>query len=395
MADGILKGLRVLDFTWVLAGPYATRLMADFGAEVIKVQSARTARGAEDNRTGYFAAWNRNKRSLTLDMGLPEARELALALAAISDVVVENFSPRVKTNWDFGYERLAEKNPRLVMASLSGMGQTGPWRDYVAFGPTVQALSGLTALSSFDSENPLGLGYAYGDPVAGLYAALAILAALEERDRTGKGRYIDLSEYEAACSLVGPALLAAQLNPGPVGPQGNRADEIPAAPYGCYRCRGEDRWCVIAVFTETQWQALRDRMGAPGWAAAERFATLARRKVHQDELDGHIGQWTARFSPDEVVALLQEAGVPAGVVQNAADLAEDPHLAARRFFLPLCHPVLGETPADASPIRFRGDPPPEWRAAPLLGEANRYVLGELLGLSDAECARLEQTGVVR
>jgi crotonobetainyl-CoA:carnitine CoA-transferase CaiB-like acyl-CoA transferase len=394
MVDGILKGIRVLDFTWVLAGPYATRLLADFGAEVIKVQSAKTARGAEANPTGYFSAWNRNKRSITLDMGRPKARSLALKLAAISDIVVENFSPRVKTNWGFDYERLKEANPRLIMASLSGMGQTGPWRDHVAFGPTVQALSGLTFLSSFEPDAPVGLGYAYADPVTGLYGALAILAALENRDKTGRGGTIDLSAYEAACSLVGPALLSAQCLPVAVGPQGNRPQDVPAAPYGCYPCVGKDRWCVIAAFDPLQWEALCAQMGAPMWAQEERFATLALRKVHQEELDRHIGEWTARHTPETVVALLQGAGVPAGVVQNAGDLANDPHLAARRFFLSLEHPVLGETIADASPIRFRGDPLPDWQPAPLLGEANRYVFGDLLGLSDEALASLVKEGVI-
>jgi crotonobetainyl-CoA:carnitine CoA-transferase CaiB-like acyl-CoA transferase len=394
MVDGILNGIRVLDFTWVLAGPYATRLLADFGAEVIKVQSAKTARGAEANATGYFSAWNRNKRSITLDMGRPEARSLALKLAAISDVVVESFSPRVKANWGFDFDRLREANPRLVMASLSGMGQTGPWRDRVAFGPTVQALSGLTALSSFEPETPIGLGYAHADPIAGLYAALAILAVLEQRDKTGRGLTIDLSAYEAACSLVGPALLAAQFDPGAVRPQGNRSRDLPAAPYGCYRCAGQDRWCVIAAFDTLQWQTLCAQMGFPAWAQDERFATAELRKTHQDELDERLGEWTALHTPEEIVALLQGAGVPAGVVQNAADLANDPHLAARRFFVSLDHPALGETVADVSPIRFRGDPPPAWQPAPLLGEANRYVFGDLLGLSDETLASLMEDGVI-
>lgn len=175
----ILSGLRVLDFTWVLAGPYATRILADFGAEVIKVQSKKTARGAESNLTGYFNTWNRNKRSITLDMSYPEAKEIVLKLMEISDVVIENFSTRVMANWGLNYERLKEVRPNLIMVSISGMGQTGPWKDFVAFGPTLHALSGLTYLTSYNKDSPIGLGYSYADPIAGLYAALAILAALE------------------------------------------------------------------------------------------------------------------------------------------------------------------------------------------------------------------------
>ena len=187
MNQGILKGLRILDFTWVLAGPYATRILADFGAEVIKVQSKKTAGGAESNLTGHFSHWNRNKRSITLDMSHPEAKEIILKLTEQSDVVIENFSTRVMSNWGLDYERLKEVRPDIIMVSMSGMGQTGPWKDFVAFGPALQALSGLTYLTSFAQESPLGLGYAYADPVAGLHASFAILAALEFRDRTGKG----------------------------------------------------------------------------------------------------------------------------------------------------------------------------------------------------------------
>ena len=394
MAKGILNGLRVLDFTWVLAGPYATRLLADFGAEVIKVQSRKTAKGAESNLAGYFNTWNRNKRSITLDLSCPEAREMVLRLIKISDVVIENFSPRVKSNWGLDHERLREINPSLIMVSMSAMGQTGPWRDFVAFGPTLQALSSLTYLTSFEPDFPMGLGYAYADPVAGLYAVFAILAALEHRDRTGRGLFIDLSEYEAICTLVGPALLDALVNPKTIFPQGNQPDHIHAAPYGCYRCSGTDRWCVIAVFDEEEWQALCERMESPGWVREERFSTRSQRKNHKDELDELIGQWTAHYTPEQVVALLQEAGVPAGVVQNAEDLAKDPHLMARHFFVRLKHPVLGETISDASPITFKGSPTPDWKAAPLLGEDHEYVFGELLGLKESELGSLTERGVI-
>ncbi len=384
MNGKVLNGLRVLDFTWMLAGPYGTRILADFGAEVIKVQSRKTAKGAESNMTGYFNTWNRNKRSVTLDMSCTEGRELALKLAAVSDVVIENFSPRVMSNWGLDYEKMKEVNPDLIMVSMSAMGQTGPYKDFVAFGPTLQALSGLTYLSTFPQNTPMGLGYAYADPIAGLYAALAILVALEHRDRTGDGQYIDLSEYEAICTFMGPALLDAAMNGGMVLPQGNRADHIQAAPYGCYRCLGPDRWCVIAVFDGKEWQALCRVMGYPDWTREERFSTLERRRKHMDELDGLIGRWTVQKGPEEVAELLQEAGVPAGVVQNAEDLAKDPQLIARNFFVHLNHPVLGHTVGDASPIRFKDDRADTWKAAPVLGEDNRYVFLELLGLTESE-----------
>jgi crotonobetainyl-CoA:carnitine CoA-transferase CaiB-like acyl-CoA transferase len=394
MQANILNGLRVLDFTWVLAGPYATRILADFGAEVIKVQSKKTARGAETNNTGYFNTWNRNKRSITLDMSYAEAREIALELTAISDVVIENFSPRVMLNWGMDYETLKERRPDLVLVSMSAMGHTGPWKNYVAFAPTIQALSGLTYLTSFDKNSPMGLGYAYADAIVGLYAALVILAALEYRDRTGHGQHIDISEYEAMCTLLGPALMYESVNLSEISPQGNRADSIPAAPYGCYKCLGTDRWCVIAVFNDEEWQRLCQIMGNPAWRRDERFSTPSRRKKHAEELDDLLGQWTAQHTPEQVVDLLQGAGVPAGVVQNAEDLANDPHLRAREFFVSLKHPVLGMTLSDSSPIRFTEGSTGDWKAAPLLGEDNRYVYTELLGFTEGEVSSYVEKGII-
>jgi crotonobetainyl-CoA:carnitine CoA-transferase CaiB-like acyl-CoA transferase len=394
MSQGVLSGLRILDFTRVLAGPCATRILADFGAEVIKIQSKKTAKGAESNLTGYFNHWNRNKRSVTVDMSYPEAKEIVLKLTKMSDVVIENFSPRVMSNWGLNYERLKEVRPNLIMVSMSGMGQTGPWKDFVAFGPTLQALSGLTYLTSFTQDSPIGIGYAYADLIAGLYGAFATLAALEHRDRTGQGQYIDLSEYEAICTLMGTALLDAYIHNKDVLPNGNRSNDIPAAPYGCYQCVGLDRWCVIAVFNEEEWQNLCKALGDPDWAKEEKFSTLLKRKENEEELDELLTQWTSQHTPEQVVNLLQEASVPAGVVQNAEELARDPQLLARDFFIPLEHPILGRTISDRSPIRFDDDPTVDWKAGPVLGEDNRYVFIELLGLTEVEFSSLIEKGVI-
>jgi len=394
MDQGILHGLRVLDFTWMLAGPYATRIFADFGAEVIKVQSKKTAKGAESNLTPYFNAWNRNKRSITLDLSRPEAREIVFKLTAKSDVVIENFSPRVMPNWGLNYEKLKEAKPDLIMLSMSAMGQGGPWRDYVAFAPTLHALSGLTFLTSFEKDAPVGLGYAYADIVAGLYAAMAVLAALEHRDRTGQGQYIDLSEYEAICTLMGPILLDASVNRKEILPQGNHPDYISAAPYGCYRCSGEDRWCVIAVSGEEEWKSLCQVLGHPDWTREGRFTTGAQRKENRKELDDLLTKWTIQHTAEEAVDLLQEAGVSAGVVQNAEDLSRDPQLMARNFFVQLEHPILGKIVSDRSPIRFEEDDTVNWRAAPQLGEDNRYVFLELLGFTEEELSHYVERGII-
>ena len=394
MIQDVLGGLRVLDFTWVMAGPYATRILADFGAQVIKVQSKKTALGAESNETSYFKTWNRNKLGITLDMSHHEAREIALRLISISDVLIENFSPRVMPNWGLGYEKLIETRPDLIMVSLSAMGRTGPWKDYVAFGPTIQALSGLTHMTSFPEGPPLGVGYAHADAVVGLYAALLVLIALEQRDKTGQGQYIDLSEYEAMCSVMGPVLMEVLANHQEAGPQGNRAAHLPAAPYGCFKCKGLDRWCVIAVFTEAEWLSLCEVLGRPEWLTDDRFAALDERKEHIEELDRLISEWTVQHTPEEVVDRLQAAGVQAGVVQNAEDLANDPHLSARTFFKRLENQLPGTTIVDSSPIRFKDGPLKDLKAAPLLGQDNLYVYQDLLGMTQSELARCVEKGVI-
>ena len=398
----ILQGIRIVDFTRIVAGPYATRILADFGAQVIKVQSAKTATGAEENTRGYFGAWNRNKQSITLDMTHPEARELAIKLIASSDVVVENFAPRVMKNWRLDYPHLKKVKEDMIMLSLSGMGHTGPWKNYVAYGATVQALGGFTHLTGYGAGHgaadghgrPVGSGYAYGDTISGTYGAIAVLAALEHREQTGRGLHIDLSEYEAVCTLIGPHLMGAGQNHAMSRPPGNADDHQTAAPHGCYRCRGIDRWCVIAVFDESQWAALCRAMGEPDWTREERFSTMSHRTAHADQLDALLERWTSRRAAEAIVADLQRAGIPCGVVQNALDLANDPHLQKREFFAEMDHPILGKKPADTSPVRFKTMDTPLLKSSPLLGRDNRYVFVDLLGLTEEEYGRYIEKGVI-
>jgi len=394
MQENALQGIRVVDFTWLLAGPYATRILADFGAEVIKVQSRNTATGAESNTTGYFNTWNRNKLGITLDMTHAEGRELALKLIKVSDVLIENFTPRVMANWGLDYGTLMEEKPELVMVSMSGMGQTGPWKDFAALGPTIQALSGITYLTSFGGTAPAGIGYSYADALAGLIAALAVLAALDHRTKTGYGQHVDISEYEVMCSLLGPAMLDCAVNHNLAEPGGNSSDHVPAAPYGCYRCLGDDRWCVIAVFDEKDWNALCRVMGNPAWASQKRFSSLSRRQQHAEELDELLARWTVNYPPEQVVNMLQRAEVPSGVVNSAADLAKAPQLVAKDFFIRIPHAVLGDTHFDSTPIRLSRTPARFCRAAPLLGQNNRYVYQDLLGLGDAQLREYVEKGII-
>jgi crotonobetainyl-CoA:carnitine CoA-transferase CaiB-like acyl-CoA transferase len=384
----ILKGIRVLDFTRMLSGPYATRILGDFGAEVIKVQSRLTASGAESNETPYFGAWNRNKRSMTLNLNHPEAIRILLKLVSVCDIVVENYSPRVLANWGITYPRLKAIRPDLIMASVSAMGHTGPWKNYVGFADTFHALSGLMHETSRSLDSPVAVGFAYGDVIAGLYAALAILSSLEYRNRTGKGQYIDLSAYEALSTLLGPEYMA-------FSPSRKRrlpASEEPAH-WGCYPCAGTGRWCVIAIRNEKEWNSFRDISDLRALRRAT-FVAWTRNGKGRAELDREIAQWTAGFTAESLVDRLQRKGIAAGIVQNAEDLARDPQLTARSFFTPLDHPRLGTRFSDRSALWPCDEKPTHWKAAPELGEANHYVFVDLLGYSESEFRAMVNKGIL-
>jgi crotonobetainyl-CoA:carnitine CoA-transferase CaiB-like acyl-CoA transferase len=391
---GILEGVRVLDFTRVLAGPYATRLLGDFGAEVIKVQSSKISTGVEDEGSAYFRTWNRNKRSITLNMSHPKAVPLLLQIVEHCDVIVENFAPRVMANWGLDYAVLRKARSDIIMLRMSGFGQTGPWREYVAFAPTVQSLAGLTSLTSYSGTEPIGPGVSPADTIAGLYGAVGILAALEYRERTGRGLFIDLSELESLCTTLGAGLLDVFLRGEAVAPQGNSPLFENAAPYGCYPCSGKDRWCVIEVHTESEWQALCRVMGHPPWAADPSFSTAARRRMNAAELDAKLGSWTLLQTAERIVLDLQQAGVPAGIVQDAGDLVRDPQLAARGFFTTLVRSPAEGVLNERCPIRFYPDRPPVFRPAPRLGQDNDYVFQELLHLSESTYRSLREEGVL-
>jgi benzylsuccinate CoA-transferase BbsF subunit len=381
-----LQNIRILDFSWVLAGPYATRILADFGAEVIKVQPLLPQEEDKFSR-GYYNTWNRNKLGITLNLNKAEGIALAKKLVKISDAVVENFTPRVMANWGLDYNNLKKIKPDIIMLSLSTMGNTGPWRDYAGFGPTIQAFSGMTYLTSFPGKPPLGLGTAYADHIAGLVGCLALLGALEYRQKTGEGQYLDISQVEAMAGLLGGAILDYQLEGREVAAAGNNSTE--AAPHGVYRCQGDDRWCAIAVFTDEEWPGFKRALGNPPWAEDKKFNTFSGRLKNKARLDSLIEDWTKEHTAEEVMALLQGEGVAAGVVQNAADLAQDPQLKERGFFI-----ELGKTISEATPIRLSHTPAKYRRVAPGWGEDNDYVYGELLGMGEGELINLKKQGII-
>lgn len=327
---GALDGIRVIDFTRVLAGPGAARMLADHGAEVIKIEVvtgelARLVIPHHDNifginRSGYFSNTNRNKLGVTINLSDPRGVELARRLVETANVVIENFSAGVMDRLGLGYEALRAVKPDIIMVSMPGFGQTGPYRTYASYGPTLQAIAGITYLTAFPDHEPAGFGFSYSDYTGGWPAQYAILAALHRRRKTGKGLFVDVSQMEALCALYGASVLDYVINKRAAKPAGNRLPHRGAAPHGAYRCRAEDRWCVISVFSETQWQAFCGAIGSPDWCTEERFSTLLGRTEHMDELDSLIGKWTQERTAEEVVDIMQHAGVAAGVVQNSRDL---------------------------------------------------------------------------
>ncbi|MGD9143758.1 MAG: CoA transferase [Dehalococcoidia bacterium] len=385
--ESILKDIRIIDFTWVLAGPYGTRLLADYGAEVIKVLPLLPAEDDTPFARSYYNYWNRNKLGVGLNLNSPEGIKLAKKLVAVSDAVIENFTPRVMANWGLSYENLKKIKQDIIMLSMSVMGQTGPWRDYTGYGPTVQAFSGMTALTSFGKKAPLGPGFSYADHVAGLYASMALLGALEHRRQTGEGQFIDISQVEATASLLGGAIMETSSGEE-VGPRGNYSSK--AAPHNVYKCR-DDSWIAVSVYSDDEWDRLKSVMGNPLWADDEKYTGLSGRLDNRKELDDILEKWTRRYSGKELMTLLQINGIAAGVVQDASDLMNDPRLVTRDFFI---KDKEAKEIVDASPIKFSRTPAIYRGDAPATGRDNDYVYRRLLGLSVDEITRLEEQGII-
>jgi benzylsuccinate CoA-transferase BbsF subunit len=393
-----LEGIRVVDFTWVVAGPVATRMLADNGAQVIKVE--RKSPGYMGPRKiGLQPDLNRNKLSVAINMAEPRGNELARRLVMMSDLVIDNFSARVMRAWGMDYESLRKLKPDIICMSMSGLGHTGPRRDYVSYGPTLQALTGFVRLMTEPGGAPAGFGYSFSDLAGGMAGGFVALAALWHRRRTGQGQFIDLSQMEALTGFIGPCLLDIAVNGRQQEPVDWRAQERPAAPYGVYRCRPEgaddDRWIVISVGTQAEWERFAGALGNPAWTAEPRFRTLYLRMRNRDELDRRVGEWTANCRAEEAMALLQRAGVSAGLVQNGADLCtRDPQLRHRGYWSAVPRPGAPDTYVGGIPYRLARTPGSIRANCPEVGEHNEYVLGELLGLSPAQREELYAANVV-
>lgn len=397
-----LEGIRVVEFSRVWAGPVLGHLLADLGAEVIRVESRRnldmTRRwgpwfGGEfdpDDAIG-FPATNRNKLGVTIDLSRIAGIELSRKLIAHCDVMTENYGAQTTKKLGLDYESVSSIRAGLIVASLSATGRSGPLRDMSAYGTGLGALAGFEYLAGYEDGRPLGTQLAYTDPAMGAYGAFIIMAAIRYRNRMGRGLYIDLSHLEAPIGLIPYAILDQTMNGRIARPLGNKHRWM--APHGCYPCKGEDRWIAIACGTEDEWKALVVAMGDPTWAAVPELSDMVRRKRHEEDLDRRIAEWTRQFNHRELMERLQAVGVAAVATLNTREVEDDPHYRARRTLGTIPHRRLGEMLVYGFPWKLERTPAELRTGAPSLGGDNEYVFQEILGLSKEEVAKLKEDQV--
>jgi benzylsuccinate CoA-transferase BbsF subunit len=401
--QNVFSGLNIVAFSWAMVGSLTMKFFADHGATVIRIESARRpcvsrmSAPYKDgkpglNRSGYFNHFSANMYSMALNMAHPLALGIAKRLVAQADVVSENFTPGVIEKWGLGYDELVKIKPDVIMLRQSGFGSKGPYRDLAAFGMILAAVVGIPNFIGWPDREPLPVGVgAYTDCISPRFAAAALIAALDHRDKTGRGQLIELAQFETGLSFILPAILDFVANGREPVRSGNASPY--AAPHGVYPCKGEDAWCSIAVFNDEQWARLCRAIGTPGYAADTRFATLLKRKKHETALDAVIAEWTGGLTSDEVMTRLQAAGVPAGVVKNAAGLYSDPQLRQRNLLWRLPHSEVGPFTCLGASFELSDTPARPCMASPCLGEHTAYVCTEVLKMSDDEFTGLLAEGV--
>lgn len=413
MADGnvagALAGVRVVDFSRIWAGPHATKLLADMGAEVIKVESVRAwdphrmivgsgnlpdgEQGADPwNRSGWFNTLHMSKYGVTAEMRHPKGRAIVEELVSVSDVVIENFRAGLMERRGLGYERLRAIRPDLVMVSMPAFGSRGPWRDFIQYGIGQEQLGGISAMNGYREEAaPVKSGVNFGDPISGAHAAGAVLAALTRRRRTGQGAFIDVSQLESSVMTIGEHLVGYQMNGRQVANRGNRHPTY--APHGAYPCKGVDEWVAIAVADDAEWGRLCEGMGMAGLADDVAYRDMLSRRRNQDGLDGVIAGWTKGRSAGEAMGALQAAGVSAMAVMTGEGIFNDPHYQARGLLELVEHPSCGPYFMPGVAWKMSATPGGVRWHAPRLGEHNEAVFGGLLGMSADEVKALEAEGV--
>ena len=408
VCGGPLQGVRIIEMGQLIAIPFAMKLLADMGAQVIRLESTRRLESYRSdsvyqneihgefwNRGANFYEQNRNKLGITLDLGHAEGRSILSRLIAISDVFAENFTPRVIRNFGLEYETLCRIKPDIIMVSSTGYGFDGPWANFGATGPATEGASGLAYATGYPGGPPVMAEIPYVDYTAGEHTVFAVMTALMSRLSTGKGQFIDVSQTQTAAVTIPEVLLDYAAN-GMAPERIGNADPT-MAPHGCYPCRGEDRWIAIAVADDSQWQGLCRALGRPEWAEDPRLCGTLSRWRNREEIDRLLEAETVGWDAQELMSALQAEGVPAGAVLDSKELLFNPHLKERGFYeVVRHHPSTGMPPLPYAgrPWKLSETPAVAPRSAPIMGEHNEYVLGELLGMTGEEIAALEGQGVV-
>jgi crotonobetainyl-CoA:carnitine CoA-transferase CaiB-like acyl-CoA transferase len=398
-----LDGIRVLDLTAWWAGPVSAGMIAALGADVIHVESTRRpdgmrmagavlgTDGAWWERAGHFLCANTNKRDVTLDLSSSEGLDLLRRLIRQSDVVIENFTPRVMSNFGLEWPAIRELNPACILVRMPAFGLSGPWRDNTGFAQTMEQVTGLAWLTGHTWDQPR-IQRGPSDPNAGMHAAFAMIVGLAERDVTGRGCQLEVTMVEGALNAAAELVLEYTAYGNKLERDGNRSPG--AAPQGLYACAGFDRWLALSVETDDQWTAFVHAIGAPDWAVDAKLATHAGRRIAHDVLDERIGEWAARRDAAETAELLVAAGVPAAVGRDPRSMVRHPQLRARAYHEVIDHPVVGTLPTPTVPFRYASVERWLRRPAPTLGEHTAEILGDILGLSADDLARLETDGVI-
>ncbi len=405
---GPLQGVRIVEMGQLIAIPFAMKLLGDMGAQVIRLESTRRlesyrsdsvyqneVHGEFWNRGANFYEQNRNKLGITLDLGRPEGLEVLRRLIAVSDVFAENFTPRVIRNFGLEYSDLCRIKPDIIMVSSTGYGFDGPWANFGATGPATEGASGLAYATGYPGGPPVMAEIPYVDYTAGEHTVFAVMTALMNRLRTGKGQFIDVSQTQTAAVTIPEILLDYAAN-GRTPERIGNADPV-MAPHGCYPCRGDDRWLAIAVGDDSEWQGLCRVLGRLEWAEDPRLSGTLGRWKYREEIDTLLESETAKWDAHELMTALQAEGVPAGAVLDSKDLLFNPHLMERQFYEIVRHHPSTEMPPlpyASRPWKLSGTPAVSPQAAPIMGEHNEFVFGELLGLSVEQIADLEEEGVI-
>lgn len=394
-----LEGIRILDLTMWWSGPICTSYLGAQGAEVIKIESVQAPDGFRYTMSApgenwwelgpQFNAANHNKLGITLNLNSPDGIRLFKELVEKSDVVIENFTPRVMDNFGLSYEDLKEINQDIIMLSMPAYGKTGPYRDQPGFAYTFEILSGIAQVNGYRNENPMIVSGA-ADVIAGFHAANALLAALEYREQSGAGQYIEIAQVEACLNLMGQPIADVSLNGRNWGRIGNRHPGM--APHGVFRCKGRDSWIAIAIRNEDEWETFSEIIGKPAWTSEERFQTMEGRIQNQDELEQLVESWTSQYGHYEAADLLQKRGICAGPVLEVDEMENDPFL--QGMFQKVTRDLTGTHAYPSWPVKFSGKRVEHRKPAPKLGEHNEYVLKEILELTDEQIDELETKEII-